>query len=221
MEASGDKKSARISLDLSSLLFDTVSKLVQALILTYYEIFQALAVEGVALLPKPLLDTTAPTVRPRLGPLGLSCLWKTEKMSPRPAVSIWRHRHSRGSEAISGPEQVSYSIVFSVLTVLLALWYGPWWRYAYLQQIVIIIVSSLHGVGSNACSGFQSRAFLPVHVAGFSFRSLYTSKPFALVFKNSVVLRKYLKVIGETSLPWTGSSVSHSPRSWSCRPLPR
>jgi hypothetical protein len=52
MEINRDKNSIRISLDISPLFFHTVSKLVQALVMTYDEIFQALAVEGEVLLPK-------------------------------------------------------------------------------------------------------------------------------------------------------------------------
>jgi hypothetical protein len=60
MEISGDKKSIQISSEMSPLFFHTVPKLVQALVITYYEIFQALAVKGVVLLPKPSLDPTPP-----------------------------------------------------------------------------------------------------------------------------------------------------------------
>jgi hypothetical protein len=56
MEVSGGKTSTRISLDISPLLFHTVSKLVQALVITYVYVFQDLAVEGDVLLPKPFLN---------------------------------------------------------------------------------------------------------------------------------------------------------------------
>jgi hypothetical protein len=69
MEVSGDKKSRRTSLDMILLFFCIVSKPVQALVITYDEIFQALAVEGDVLLPKPFLDSISPAVDPRLGPL--------------------------------------------------------------------------------------------------------------------------------------------------------
>jgi hypothetical protein len=55
MEVIGDKKSKRIPLDISPLFFHIVSELVQALVITYSEIFQALAVEGDVLLLKPFL----------------------------------------------------------------------------------------------------------------------------------------------------------------------
>jgi hypothetical protein len=64
MEANADKKSTRMSLDTSSLFFHIVSKLVQALVITYDEIFQALAEEGDVLFPKPFLDPTPLTVQP-------------------------------------------------------------------------------------------------------------------------------------------------------------
>jgi hypothetical protein len=67
-------------LDNNPLFFHIVSKIVQTLVITYDEIFQALAVEGDVLLPKPLLDCT---VHPRLGPLGLRRVWQTGKASPR------------------------------------------------------------------------------------------------------------------------------------------
>jgi hypothetical protein len=63
MEVSGDKKSIWISLNNSPLLFHIVSKLVQAPVIPYDEIFQDLATEDV-LLPKPLLDPTPPTTQP-------------------------------------------------------------------------------------------------------------------------------------------------------------
>jgi hypothetical protein len=88
MEVSEDKKITRICLDIGPPFFHTVSKLVQALVIIHDEIFEVLAVEGDVLLPKPFLDLTSPTAEPRLGPLGLSRVWKTEKTSPRPATSI-------------------------------------------------------------------------------------------------------------------------------------
>jgi hypothetical protein len=69
MKVNGGKKSTRISLHISPLFFNTVSKPVQALVVTYYEILQALATEGDVLLPKPILGphpthSTAPTQPP-------------------------------------------------------------------------------------------------------------------------------------------------------------
>jgi hypothetical protein len=88
MEVNGDKKSRWISLNISPLFFHTVSKLVQALVITHEEIFQALAVEGDILLLKPFLDPTPPTIQQRLSLLGLSHVLPTEKTSQRPATSI-------------------------------------------------------------------------------------------------------------------------------------
>jgi hypothetical protein len=62
VEVNLDKKRTRISLDISPVVFHIVSKVVQALVITYNESFQALAVEGYALLAKPFLDPTPPTV---------------------------------------------------------------------------------------------------------------------------------------------------------------
>jgi hypothetical protein len=67
MEVSRDKKSIHISLDISLLFIHTLSKHVQAHVITYDEIFQALNVEGDVLLLKPFLDTPPPpppTVQP-------------------------------------------------------------------------------------------------------------------------------------------------------------
>jgi hypothetical protein len=55
MEVNGDKKSTRTCLDISPLLFHAVPKLVEALVITYDQIFQALTV-GDILLPKLFLD---------------------------------------------------------------------------------------------------------------------------------------------------------------------
>jgi hypothetical protein len=67
----GDKKSTWVSLNSSPLLFRIVSNLIQALVITYDQIFQALAVEGDVLLPKPFLDlgllTASSHVIPGLG----------------------------------------------------------------------------------------------------------------------------------------------------------
>jgi hypothetical protein len=59
MEVSGGKKSTQISLNISPLFFHVIHKPLQALVITYDEIFQALAV-GDVLLPKPFLDPTPP-----------------------------------------------------------------------------------------------------------------------------------------------------------------
>jgi hypothetical protein len=56
MEVNGDKKSTRIHLGISPLFFHIVLKLVQALLIKCDEIFQAVAVKGDVLLPKPFLD---------------------------------------------------------------------------------------------------------------------------------------------------------------------
>jgi hypothetical protein len=56
MGVSGDKKSIRISLDISPPFSHIVSQLVQALVITYDETFQTLAVKGDVLLTKPVLD---------------------------------------------------------------------------------------------------------------------------------------------------------------------
>jgi hypothetical protein len=74
VEVSEDKECTQISLDISPLFFHIVSKLVQALVISYSEIFQALVVEGDILLPRPFLDPVPPTIQPHLGHLGLSCL---------------------------------------------------------------------------------------------------------------------------------------------------
>jgi hypothetical protein len=61
-------------LDIRPVFFHVVSKLVQALAITYDEIFQVLAVEGDVLLSKPFLDLTPPTALSRIDPLGLPCI---------------------------------------------------------------------------------------------------------------------------------------------------
>jgi hypothetical protein len=68
MEINGDKKSTGIPLDISTLFLNTVTKFVRILVITYDEIFQALAVAADFLLRKPFADLTPPTVQPRLGP---------------------------------------------------------------------------------------------------------------------------------------------------------
>jgi hypothetical protein len=83
MLVSEDKKSTRVSLNISSVFFHTFSKLVQALV-THDEIFQVLAVEGDALFPKPFVEPTPSTVQPRLGPLGLLRFQPFPEMSSGP-----------------------------------------------------------------------------------------------------------------------------------------
>jgi hypothetical protein len=68
MEISGDKESTWISSDISPLFFHIDSKLVQALVIIFNEISQALAIEGDILLLKPFLDPIPPTVQPQLSP---------------------------------------------------------------------------------------------------------------------------------------------------------
>jgi hypothetical protein len=58
--------------------FHIDSKLVQLLVLTHDETFQAVAVE-VVLLPKPFLDPVPPTAWPQLSPLLLSYVGKLKK----------------------------------------------------------------------------------------------------------------------------------------------
>jgi hypothetical protein len=62
MEVSGHKKSIWMSSNISPLFFHIVSKLVQAPVITYDGIFQALVVQGDVLLLKPFLDPTPPTI---------------------------------------------------------------------------------------------------------------------------------------------------------------
>jgi hypothetical protein len=56
MEVCGDNKITWIYLDISPLFFHIVLKPVQALVITYDEIFQTLAAEEDFLLTKPFLD---------------------------------------------------------------------------------------------------------------------------------------------------------------------
>jgi hypothetical protein len=88
MEVNGDMKSIQIRLYISPVFFRTVSKIVQALVKTYHEIFQLLMLEGDVLLPKPFIDPTPSTVQPRLGPLSFSRVGQTAKTSPMPVISI-------------------------------------------------------------------------------------------------------------------------------------
>jgi hypothetical protein len=64
MEVSRDKKSMRMFLDSSPLFFHVVSKLVQALVVTYDELFCVLVIEGDVLFLKPFPDPIPPTVQP-------------------------------------------------------------------------------------------------------------------------------------------------------------
>jgi hypothetical protein len=79
MEVKVGKRSIWISLDISPLFFYVVYKLVEALIVIYDEIFQALGVKGDVLLLKPFLDCTPSTAHSRLSPLGLLHVWQNEK----------------------------------------------------------------------------------------------------------------------------------------------
>jgi hypothetical protein len=76
MEVSGDKKSSRICLNVSILFFNLVPKLVLAPVVTYDEIYQALAVEGDFLLPKSFLDTP---YNPDLAPSDFHVFGKLKK----------------------------------------------------------------------------------------------------------------------------------------------
>jgi hypothetical protein len=71
METSGDKKSISMSLDISPLFLHIISKVVQALVIRYDEIFQALGVEGDILLLKPFLDPALPIAQSQLSPIEL------------------------------------------------------------------------------------------------------------------------------------------------------
>jgi hypothetical protein len=59
--------------------FLIVFKLVQAFVISYDQIFQALAVEGDILLLQSFLDPTPPTIEPQLGPVLFSHVCQTEK----------------------------------------------------------------------------------------------------------------------------------------------
>jgi hypothetical protein len=82
-----------MSLDISPLFFHIVSKLVQALFITYDEIFQALAAERDVLLPKPFLYLTPPPYGPHSAPLDyrvfgkLKLKLKKKKKTRKPAIS--------------------------------------------------------------------------------------------------------------------------------------
>jgi hypothetical protein len=79
MEVSGDKENTRISLDISPLFFHILSKLVLALVLTYEETVQAVAVKGDVLLPKPFLDPSPHTAQPDSAPLDCHVHGKLKK----------------------------------------------------------------------------------------------------------------------------------------------
>jgi hypothetical protein len=64
MEVSGNRKHIWIPLDISPLFFHILSKIVQALFVTYDGIFQALVVKGYILLLKPFLDPISATIQP-------------------------------------------------------------------------------------------------------------------------------------------------------------
>jgi hypothetical protein len=72
MVVSGNKKSTRKCLAICPLFFQTVRKLVQALVITYDEIYQALVIEGDVLLSKPFPELGFDgVVKCDLAPLGL------------------------------------------------------------------------------------------------------------------------------------------------------
>jgi hypothetical protein len=100
MEVNGDKKSEWICLDISPLFFRTVSKLFQALVVTYDEIFQSLSVEGDVLFPEPFSDPTTSTVQLRLRLLGLPLVWKTEKVVSEAGNFSLTDRQSRCPERV-------------------------------------------------------------------------------------------------------------------------
>jgi hypothetical protein len=79
MEVSRNKKSAGISLDMTPLFFHIVSEFVQALIITYDEIFQALVAEGDVLLPEPFWTSPHPPYSPDSAPLDFNVFDKLEK----------------------------------------------------------------------------------------------------------------------------------------------
>jgi hypothetical protein len=88
MEVSGSKKSIRISLDISPLFFHIVSKLAEALVITYDEIFQALAVEGDVMPPKPFLDPLHSLYSPDLAPLNFHMFGKLKNISKAGVVHL-------------------------------------------------------------------------------------------------------------------------------------
>jgi hypothetical protein len=92
----------RIYLDVSPQFSCIASELVQALHVIYDGIFQALEVQKDILLSKPFLDLSQNDRIPTLRPLEFHAFGKLKKTSPRPAISVWRHRQSWGPEMVSG-----------------------------------------------------------------------------------------------------------------------
>jgi hypothetical protein len=66
-------------MDISPLFFHVVSKFVQALVIIYDEVFQALAVEGDVLFPKPFLDPKPTHLTAPTRPPWTSCVRQTGK----------------------------------------------------------------------------------------------------------------------------------------------
>jgi hypothetical protein len=91
MEGNGDKKSTHICLDISSLFFHTVPILFQALVIMYDEIFQALAVEGYVLLPKPFLD------------LGFDGVFRCKPLASETFLQFAKHVEVRGCQVRAMP----------------------------------------------------------------------------------------------------------------------
>jgi hypothetical protein len=79
MEVSEDKKNTRIYLDIIPLFYHMVSKLVQALVIIHYEIFQALAAGGNVLLPQSFLDQSLISHSPEACPLKFHVFGKLNK----------------------------------------------------------------------------------------------------------------------------------------------
>jgi hypothetical protein len=79
MEVNGVEKSKRISLDISTLFFQVVSILIQALLMICDEIFQALADEGDVLLSKPFLYPIHPPYSPDPAPLDFHVFGRLKK----------------------------------------------------------------------------------------------------------------------------------------------
>jgi hypothetical protein len=91
LEVSGDKKSTWICLDISPLFFSIVPRVVQALVITCDELFQALVVEAGVLLPKPFLDLgIAGVIRWKLAVLEMfSQFAKHLKVQGRQVGGVW------------------------------------------------------------------------------------------------------------------------------------
>jgi hypothetical protein len=66
-------------LDISPLFFYIVSKLIQALVITHDEFFQALAVEGEVLRPEPFVEPSHPLYCPESDLMDFHVLGKLKK----------------------------------------------------------------------------------------------------------------------------------------------